>query len=52
MTQPALEVIDKGVPSSAHPTPLLFVHGACHAAWCWDEHFLDYFAGRASAWWH
>ena len=46
MTQPALEVIDKGVPSSAHPTPLLFVHGACHAAWCWDEHFLDYFAGR------
>jgi hypothetical protein len=30
--------------SKAHPTPLLFVHGACHAAWCWDEHFLDFFA--------
>lgn len=24
--------------------PLLFVHGACHGAWCWDDHFLDYFA--------
>lgn len=24
--------------------PLLFVHGTCHAAWCWDVHFLDYFA--------
>ncbi len=25
-------------------TPLLFVHGAWHGAWCWDEHFLPYFA--------
>jgi pimeloyl-ACP methyl ester carboxylesterase len=24
--------------------PLLFVHGAWHAAWCWDEYFLPYFA--------
>ncbi|MCW2784830.1 MAG: alpha/beta hydrolase [Marmoricola sp.] len=24
--------------------PLLFVHGAWHAAWCWDEHFTGYFA--------
>ena len=30
-------------------TPLLFVHGSCHAAWCWDEHFLDYFARRGRA---
>ncbi|MEH3142372.1 MAG: alpha/beta fold hydrolase [Mycobacterium kyogaense] len=28
------------------PTPLLFVHGAWHAAWCWDEHFLGWFADR------
>ncbi|PRC62971.1 alpha/beta hydrolase, partial [Mycobacterium sp. ITM-2017-0098] len=35
-----LEVIDKGSASAAHPAPLLFVHGAWHAAWCWDEHFL------------
>jgi pimeloyl-ACP methyl ester carboxylesterase len=39
-----LEIIDKGSVSEAHPVPLLFVHGAWHAAWCWDEHFLDYFA--------
>lgn len=41
-----LEVIDKGSVSQSHPVPLLFVHGAWHAAWCWDEHFLDFFAGR------
>jgi pimeloyl-ACP methyl ester carboxylesterase len=29
---------------STHETPLLFVHGAWHGAWCWEEHFLDHFA--------
>lgn len=24
--------------------PLLFIHGAYTAAWCWEEHFLPYFA--------
>lgn len=41
-----LEVIDKGSSTGSHPTPLLFVHGACGSAWCWDEHFLDYFADQ------
>lgn len=41
-----LEVIDKGQSTDQHPVPLLFVHGAWHAAWCWDEHFLDFFADR------
>jgi pimeloyl-ACP methyl ester carboxylesterase len=41
-----LEVIDRGAASESHPVPLLFVHGAWHAAWCWDEHFLGYFADR------
>jgi pimeloyl-ACP methyl ester carboxylesterase len=41
-----LEVIDKGCVSEAHPVPLLFVHGAWHAAWCWDEYFLGFFADR------
>jgi pimeloyl-ACP methyl ester carboxylesterase len=41
---PVLELIDRGSCSAAHPTPLLFVHGATLAAWCWDEHFLDFFA--------
>jgi len=44
MAQVTLEVIDKGGCTTAHPVPLLFLHGGCHAAWCWDEHFLDYFA--------
>jgi pimeloyl-ACP methyl ester carboxylesterase len=41
-----LEVIDTGSATKSHPVPLLFVHGAWHAAWCWDEHFLDFFAGN------
>jgi pimeloyl-ACP methyl ester carboxylesterase len=41
-----LEVIDKGGVSESHPVPLLFVHGAWHAAWCWDEHFLGFFADK------
>lgn len=39
-----LETIDRRAEGSPHETPLLFVHGAWHAAWCWDEHFLRYFA--------
>jgi hypothetical protein len=41
-----LDVIDKGSSSESHPVPLLFVHGGEHAAWCCDEHFLDYFAAK------
>ncbi|MHA7649481.1 alpha/beta hydrolase [Mycobacterium sp. ML4] len=41
-----LEAVVKGECTGEHPVPLLFVHGAWHAAWCWDEHFLDFFAGR------
>ncbi|WP_123027793.1 alpha/beta hydrolase [Mycolicibacterium stellerae] len=41
-----LEVIDKGHCTAAHPAPLLFVHGEWHSAWCWDAHFLDFFAER------
>lgn len=44
-----LEMIEKGATTQAHPDPLVFVHGAWHAAWCWDEHFLDYFAERGYA---
>ncbi len=31
-------------------TPLLFVHGAWHGAWCW-EGFMDYFAARGFSCW-
>jgi pimeloyl-ACP methyl ester carboxylesterase len=41
-----LEVIDRGAVSQSHPAPLLFVHGAWHAAWCWDQNFLGFFAAR------
>jgi pimeloyl-ACP methyl ester carboxylesterase len=41
-----LEVIDKGSASESHPVPLLFVHGGWHGAWCWDEHFLGFFADK------
>ncbi len=41
-----LEVISRQPTSAPRPTPLLFVHGAWHAAWCWDEHFLPYFADQ------
>ncbi len=39
-----LEVLSRQPDGPAHATPLLFVHGAYAAAWCWDEHFLPYFA--------
>lgn len=32
-------------------TPLLFVHGAFIGAWCWEEHFLQYFADLGYAAW-
>jgi pimeloyl-ACP methyl ester carboxylesterase len=41
-----LELITR-VPEKANcRTPVLFVHGGWHGAWCWDEHFLGYFAER------
>jgi pimeloyl-ACP methyl ester carboxylesterase len=44
-----LEMIGRYPPNGTRPTPLLFVHGALHGAWCWDVHFLDYFAQRGFA---
>jgi pimeloyl-ACP methyl ester carboxylesterase len=44
-----LEIISKYPAGRAHPTPLLFVHGTSHGAWCWDAHFLDYFAQHGYA---
>jgi non-heme chloroperoxidase len=39
-----LEVLARLPAADAHATPLLFVHGAFTAAWCWEEHFLSFFA--------
>jgi pimeloyl-ACP methyl ester carboxylesterase len=39
-----LERLIRLPPGTAHRTPVVFVHGAWHGAWCWDEHFLPHFA--------
>ncbi len=30
----------------SRPNPILFVHGAFHGAWAWEEYFLPYFADK------
>jgi len=37
------------VKSRKHKIPLLFIHGAYTAAWCWEEHFLPFFAAQGYA---
>ena len=34
---------------SQNSSPILFIHGMMHGAWCWDVHFLDYFAQHGFA---
>ena len=41
-----LEVISREPDQARYETPLLFIHGTGHGAWCWDENFLPYFAAR------
>jgi pimeloyl-ACP methyl ester carboxylesterase len=46
VTHADLEIITRLPPERTKPTPLLFVPGAWHSAWCWDVHFLPYFAAQ------
>lgn len=41
-----LEIIKKKPKSNPRFTPVLFVHGAWHGRWCWEEYFLPYFAEK------
>jgi len=41
-----LEVLSHVSSGSRAVPPLLFVHGSSHAAWCWEEHFLTWFAAE------
>lgn len=41
-----LETITRIPANQKYKTPLLFVHGMWHGAWCWDEYFLPFFAER------
>ncbi len=44
-----LEIISKYPALNQQSTPLLFIHGMLHGAWCWDQYFLDYFAQHGYA---
>jgi pimeloyl-ACP methyl ester carboxylesterase len=44
-----LELISHVPESATRATPILFVHGAWHAAWCWEDYFLPYFAQQGFA---
>ena len=39
-----LEILSRSPGAHRGKVPLLFVHGAFTGAWCWDEHFLPWFA--------
>ncbi len=39
-----VEVLERKAMSGELNVPILCVHGAHHAAWCWAENFLPYFA--------
>jgi len=41
-----LEILSRKAQSGSSKPPLLFVHGAYVGAWCWEEHFLGWFAER------
>ncbi len=44
-----LEIVERQPAAPGQRPPLLFIHGIMHGAWCWDEHFLPYFAQRGYA---
>ncbi|MCP5371427.1 MAG: alpha/beta fold hydrolase [Hyphomicrobiales bacterium] len=41
-----IEVLRRGAENGTDAPPLLFLHGAFAGAWCWDEHFMPWFADR------
>jgi pimeloyl-ACP methyl ester carboxylesterase len=44
-----IEVISRGDTANIARPSLLFIHGGFHAAWCWDEFLLPWFATKG---WH
>ena len=41
-----IELIRHPAKNGNKSTPILFIHGAWHGAWCWEEYFLPYFAAQ------
>ncbi len=39
-----LNIISNKPEEITQENPLLFVHGAWHGSWCWEEYFIPYFA--------
>jgi len=44
-----LEILSHLPTEKPRGVPILFVHGAWHGAWCWEKHFLPYFASMGFA---
>ena len=40
------ELLTRSAAGDARKPHVLFVHGGFHAAWCWNEHWMSYFAER------
>jgi pimeloyl-ACP methyl ester carboxylesterase len=45
----SLELISFTPQKRVHDSPLLFIHGAWHGAWCWEKFFLPYFSEKGFA---
>ncbi|OBF27173.1 hypothetical protein A5724_03795 [Mycobacterium sp. ACS1612] len=41
-----LELIDRGSESQTHAHPMVLVHGAWQAGWCWEGNFVEFFVDR------
>jgi pimeloyl-ACP methyl ester carboxylesterase len=41
-----VSVISRLAQTKFSELPLVFVHGACHGAWCWEKYYLDYFSQK------
>ncbi len=41
-----LELIERRPEVKSYSTPILFVHGMWHGAWCWDDLFMPYLAKK------
>ncbi len=41
-----IEVLSQAPAVAGQKTPILFIHGAWHGAWCWEKYFMPYFAAK------
>ena len=49
MSARRLEHLHRAADAASARPPLLFIHGAYTGAWCWDQHFLPFFARHGFA---